>query len=200
MNRSRTFAMLLVVAALGGCGVGTDAAPRRIAQENVPHDLLGVSTTTVTSEPTNTVKERIYLVKSDQRLVPVLRDVQASPTVTVLLQSLLDPVSEEETEEGYRTSIPPGTHLTRAASPVGADGLVRLDLSEHLYDVDGDGLKRALAQITWTATEIDGVEQVEFWIGGNLREVVDEKGAAKRRVGRSDYCTFGPSPLSPTRC
>lgn len=200
MNRTRALALLLLAALLGGCGVGTDATPRRIAKENVPHELLGASTTTVTSEPTNTVKEDVYLVRNDQRLVSVERDVQAPPTVTGLLQSLLDPVADEETEEGYRTSIPPGTHLIRATSPIDGAGLVRLDLSEHLSSVEGDGLKRALAQIVWTATEIDGVEQVEFSIAGNPREVVDETGAAKKRVGRDDYCTFDPRPLSSTPC
>jgi spore germination protein GerM len=185
----RALAVLSLVLVLGACGVGTDDAPRTIAAADLDdYDLLGEATTTTTTAPVATVEQTVYLIGSANRLAPVEREVPAPPTIANRLESLLAPVGEDELGLNLGTAIPSGTRLEEVREQ---NGTILIALSEDLYIVQGDTLKRALAQIVWTATEGDPTRRVQFSVSGRIRDVPDENGVTKREVGPRDYAVLG---------
>lgn len=182
----------VAAAVLAGCGVGTDAQPRVIPPENVAFDLLEASTTTVTSLPANTVSKPIYFFNDADRLVAVDRPVPAPATAEGVLTALLSDANLEETsDKSYQTRIPAGTKLAGSVSSVDDEGVVRIDITNDLYNVEGPRLKQAIAQIVYTVTGYsDDVSLVEFSIDGSRSDVPNADGVNKTRVGRLDYRTY----------
>ena len=62
-----------------------------------------------------------------------------------------------EFDAQYRTAIPQGTMLNSA---VLRGGILRVDVSEELLQLSGDTLVNAIAQIVFTASEVEGVRGV----------------------------------------
>jgi spore germination protein GerM len=186
----------VVVAALvgAGCGAGRDEEPRAIAPEQVPFGLLEPSTTTTTIPPdATTVPATVYLVDADNLLAPVEREVSAPLNIERALDSLLEQVSAEEADRGLRSSIPSGTALRDVSAP-GA-GLVTIDLNEAIDNVTGEPLRRAIAQLVFTATAVPEVNRVQISVDGEPREVPDGNGVSTATpLTRSDYNVFTPPP------
>jgi hypothetical protein len=146
---------LASLVALGACGIRPDAAPREVPEEQRARFVR-----TGTSDATGA--QRIYLVgPGDDGL---LRSVPRNPDrPEELIQLLLAGPTLDELEAQFTTRIPATLEL-RSTRVQGT--LVRLDVSEELAELQGPGLVQALAQIVYTANEIDGVEQVEIRVDG----------------------------------
>jgi Sporulation and spore germination len=150
-----------VVVGLGGCGIGTDSAPRDVAPNE--RGLTG-NATSDGDEAGGT--SRIYLVAPSEAGDPsllrsTLRDVAAGPGP--LITSLLAGPNPDELESRLVTNIPQETQLisTRTSGDV-----LFVDVSPEITELSGELLVLAVAQIVFTATEIDGVRAVQLRVDG----------------------------------
>ncbi|HZB72293.1 MAG TPA: GerMN domain-containing protein [Acidimicrobiales bacterium] len=174
MGRHRSLAALLLgVALLAGCGVQGDSAPRALAPESVPEELLAPSTSTVEPDaPTTGAVTTVYLVDNRDRLRPVLRSLPSPVLITGALGSLLEGATDEEADEGLRSEVPTGTTV------IGIDRLdedvIAIDLSEDFAETTADGELLAQAQIVYTVSELPNVRGVLFLVDGRPREGADD--------------------------
>jgi spore germination protein GerM len=182
----------LAVVALGvvGCGIPTDDSPRAISSENVPDDVADDTTEPTPSQ--STVGAPIYLVQSpdDPRLVDVQRPVPASspaanPDPAAVLETLLTATaSPEEQADGITNLIPPDTRL--ASQPELARGTLVVDLTNEIFEIEGENQRAAFGQIVCTANRLDGVHFVRFLVAGEPTEVQVDSGATGGPVTCAD--------------
>jgi spore germination protein GerM len=185
-------AAALAVVALGvvGCGIPTDDSPRAISRENVPDDVADDTTEPTPSQ--STVTAEIYLVQSpeDPRLAPVQRPVPsgspaARPDPAAVLETLLTATaSPEEQENGITNLIPPDTRL--ASQPELARGTLVVDLTNEIFEIEGENQRAAFGQIVCTANRLDGVHFVRFLVNGEPTEVQMDSGATGGPVTCAD--------------
>lgn len=166
-QHGRSAALGLVVALVGlltGCGISADDAPRDIPPaEQRP---LAVATDRNAGAARGTA--RIYLLGPTGNgqavaLQPVARDAVETPTA--VLGALLDGANAAEAARQFRSAVPAGTELRSASL---RSGVLWVDLSPQLLQLSGGDLVDALAQIVFTASEIDGVQGV--WVLADGRE------------------------------
>jgi spore germination protein GerM len=195
---------LLLVAVTAGCGITSDESPRDIpAADQVE---LGVGSDSNAGAAIGTA--RVYFLSPEvvgqaALLESVARDVAETPTA--LLQALLAGPNETEQAKQFRTALPVGTQLLDARR----QGFVlRVDLSADVLELSGQVLITAIAQIVFTASEIDGVRGVTIIVGGADQQwpvgsgeltgtpltVYDYPGLVPS--SQPDYPAF-PSPSSP---
>jgi hypothetical protein len=151
------WAVLASTLVLGACGIQPDAAPREVPQADRAR-LSGVSLGGDASGA-----ERIYLVgPGDNRL---LRSVPRDPSSSdKLIDVLFLGPNEGERNEQFTTNIP----TTVRVLSVDAEGSkLVVDVSSDLLSVSGNALVQALAQIVYTAGEIDGIQSVEITVEGD---------------------------------
>jgi spore germination protein GerM len=185
----------LLVGAMG-CGVAADDEPKAIKAEDLPPELLDPNpptSTTISGSPTTAVT--VYLLVrsgSTTRLAPAERDVTDAANRGERIAALLGARSTEEQEQGLESSIPSDTVLLDVDYVEESNELV-IDLSGALFDVQGEELANAFAQLVWTATELDGVRQVRFKVDGEARRAPDGEGIEQEgAVTRADYSNLAP--------
>jgi spore germination protein GerM len=156
----------LVLLALAGCGIATDAEPRDVPldqQRNlVPAD------DDAAAEGSGT---RIYLIDAAAPgQVALLRSVgrDVTPTATAVLEALLDGPTEGELDRRLRTAIPPDTELRSAR--FSSRTTLTVDLTEPIFEATGAELVDAVSQLVFTSSEVEGVQQVELRVDGELQE------------------------------
>ena len=160
MNRST----LLRIVGLGGillvaaCGVQPDSSPR-----DLPEAEQVLAPTAGSSGDTAQGADRIYLIApGDDRL---LRSVQReAQNPTELISTLLRGPNDAEIEAQFSTAIPPATTLNGEGRRQGQTLVV--DLSPDIIELDTQSLSRAVAQIVYTATELEEIETVQIEIDG----------------------------------
>jgi spore germination protein GerM len=189
-------AVVVLLGATAGCGLSANDQPRVIAADDLPPDLAEPtsSTTADTQSPITTPVTIYYLVQQDgvTRLHGVTRDVEDATRPRDRLAALLAPPSPDEQAAGILTSIPADTVLVNSEL-VEADQELIVDLSRSLFDVQGQELRNAFAQLVWTATELEGVRRVRFLVDGVEFRAPDEDGIEQPgAVARSDYVTLAP--------
>jgi spore germination protein GerM len=173
-----------------GCGIPTDDSPRAISRENVPDEVADDTTEPTASQ--STVSAPIYLVQSpdDPRLVAVERRVPAgSPAAgldpAAVLETLLTATANpREQAEGITNLIPQDTRL--ASQPELARGTLVVDLTNEIFDVEGENQRAAFGQIVCTANVLDGVHFVRFLVNGEPTEVQVDSGATGGPVTCAD--------------
>ena len=188
---------LAATALLGGCGVGENDEPHVIAADELPPGLAGETPTTSTSVASPTVQAVTvyYLVQQGDvvRLVGVTREVERADRARDRLAAVLTPPSAEEAATGVLTSIPADTALLETELDE-SDGELTIDLSRSLFDVQGQELRNAFAQLVWTATELPGVRLVRFRVDGEEFRAPDGAGVEQPgAVTRADYATLAPA-------
>ena len=160
-NRSVCVLLTAVLLAATGCGIESDSTPRDVATER---SLTG----NPLSEGDAAVgTSRIYLVAPAEAGDPSLlrstpRDVEsgASP----LIRSLLAGPNTEELASRLVTNIPQETELLSAPRLSGE--VLFVDISPEITDLSGESLVLAVAQIVFTAAEIEGVRAVRLRVDG----------------------------------
>jgi spore germination protein GerM len=190
---------LAVAVLLAGCGLSENASPQVIEAGEVPGDLLAVSpssSTTLAASP-RTASVTVYLVSVQDgvtRLVPVQREVAADGANRAgdRLIALLAAPTAEELAAGIITSIPSDTVLLDTDLD-DANQELTIELSRSLFDVQGEELRNAFAQLVWTATELDGIRRVRFVVDGEVYRTPDEAGIEQPgAVSRLDYRSLSP--------
>ena len=158
-----TILSALATAGLAGCGVATDTTP-------VDLDQADALPSTVISAP-NDIEAigagRIYLVAPDlpglgDRLEAVARDTGDAPAAIV--DALLAGPSDEEFALGFRSLLPSALRANDVALRSG--GVLAVDVSAQILDVEGDDLPRALAQIVHSVAAVPGISDVLVTVDG----------------------------------
>lgn len=197
MTRLRLLLGLLsvLVLAAGACGVPTDGGPRALPEGAVPPELLAIDpiTTTSTVPVGFSTTVRIYLVGGpvgSERLVSVERAVQTPATAERVLDQLTLGPTPDETERGLRSALLPGT---RVNSVLVESSIAVVDLVEQAIAVIGTDYILALAQLVYTATELQSVGAVRFTVDGRRASVPTGTGEeTPTPVGRAAYAAYGP--------
>lgn len=179
------------LALAAGCGVSTDDRPHEISQSNVPEGFGDDPATTDPATRTAQPGERvgIWLLHDEDGEVLLTRrtrPVPRPPSDAAILEALLEGPTRQERDASITTAIPRSTRLATAPDRVGE--VLVVDLSDGFFQVNGDDLRNAYAQIVCTADEIDGVRAVEFQIDGSAVGAFDGDGQSSDRPMRCrDY-------------
>jgi spore germination protein GerM len=183
-------AITVLTLGLVGCGIPTDDSPRAISNESVPD--AAVDDTTGAAAPEPTVAAPIFLVQSpdDPRLVDVKRRVPAGspaagPDPAAVLETLLSATpNPREQADGITNLIPEDTRL--ASQPELARGTLVVDLTNEIFNVEGENQRAAFGQIVCTANALEGVNLVRFLVQGEPTGVQRDSGAADGPVSCAD--------------
>ncbi|MBA2624923.1 MAG: GerMN domain-containing protein [Acidimicrobiia bacterium] len=172
----RSAALIGTLVLLAGCGVQGDAAPRPLAPDDVPDELLAPSTTSNgPEEPRAGTTRTVWLVDNEGCLADVERRLEGPTGVLSVVRSLLEGATDEEAEAGLRSDIPPSTETTGVDAVDGEN--VQLDLSEDFAGVTAENSLRAQAQLVYTVTSaLPAVEGVIFLVEGEPLEGTDDQG------------------------
>jgi hypothetical protein len=147
--------MAAALVATGGCGLQADTGPR-----DLPDAERSIDVADETADIDASGADRVYLVgPGEERL---LRSVQREAvSVSDLVEILLLGPTAEEVQAQFNTAIPSGTELINARTQ---GQVLTVNLSAEILDLDRQNLTRAVAQIVYTATELDGIEAVQLEI------------------------------------
>ncbi len=130
-----------------------------------PASTAPTSTSAPTAPSTDPtlVDVRIYLLR-DERLAVTHRQVEGPAVLGSALAELLAGPTASERAAGLHTEIPDGTALRDLNL---SDGLATVDLNRD-YERGGGTLSMTarLAQVIFTATQFDNVDEVLFWLDG----------------------------------
>ncbi|MGQ0830126.1 MAG: GerMN domain-containing protein [Microthrixaceae bacterium] len=194
---ARWLLLLALLAIAAGCGVRADSRPQEINAADLPADLLDPNPPTSTTAPgANTAVTVYMLVRQGDvtRLALVSRDVADASRPADRINALLAPATPDEQALGLITSIPTDTVLLDTQLVPESRELV-VDLSGALFDVQGEELANAFAQLVWTVTELDAVRQVRFKVDGRAYRAPNAEGVEQQgAVTRGDYNALAPEP------
>ncbi len=187
-HRHVAVALAGLLVASTACGIPVDSRPRDIP------DLQAV--TTLPRNGTQNLAARnakLYFVASapgrTDRLQPILRRADADPASVV--RELLKGVGPSD-DRTLRTAIPPDTQL-RAASQ-SPDGTAIVDLDQTFFRAKGAQLVRALAQLVFSVSALDGVGQVRILVDGASRDWPLGDGVPQNRaLTVADFAELNPS-------
>jgi spore germination protein GerM len=207
--------VFVVVAALVfgavACGIPSDDEPRAIPEAAVPEQAReprGSGTSSTTALPSaQTQDQMIYLVggsTEQPRLVavsvPVPVHTDASRLAQATIQQLIGTQPEDVGRSGEVTNQIPSSVQVLGAT-VGADGVLELNLTDALSQVESARLRLAIAQIVFTATELrsSGINSVRVLINGQAASVPTQGGSADagQPVSRADYPDLDPQLQPP---
>jgi len=146
----------------------------------------------------------VYFFRND-RLVEVDRALQPPVFIRAVLESLLAGPSQDELENALSSSIPAGTEVV-TVNLGGDDNVVRIELNEAFFEIEGEQRIRATAQLVFTgfglARDTQGVlfffqgESVALPRGdGSIAEGSTAEGPDPLTLG--DYIEFIPRPAGP---
>ena len=199
---SKPVATVALVAALclAGCGVPTDSEPVAIEAE-LPTEAA------VTPDPANPppfvdtdVEFAIYLADGNRRMQPATRLLPEPVTISGVVMELIEEPTEEESELGLVSAIPAETMLTDQA-PFTEDGTAEIDfVSGSLDTLEREELTVALAQLVWTLTGSESIDEIIIRIDGlDQAWPTDEEDTAEGEpLSFEDYDEFDPDFVAPT--
>lgn len=161
LPRRRAVIGLVAVALAGllaGCSLQPEAEPR-----NVPQEEQGLIVLDVGGGSDAAGGARIYLVGPGES--GLLRSAQRDArTARNLIEILLQGPNEDELAAQYSTAIPRTVDLLSARLQ---SRVLQIDLSPEITELTGPGLIQALAQLVYTAAEIEEVTAVEILVEGS---------------------------------
>jgi spore germination protein GerM len=167
----RVIAALALTAVAAACSIQADTSPR-----DIPNADRALSDPLVPAEGGESAgSTRVYLVKESDDGTPQLRSVLRSvePTPSGVMSELLKGPNAQEEDDGITTAVPRGLLLRSARS--GA-GVLTVDVSSELLDEPAPKLQLAIAQIVFTASELEGVREVRVTVLGTIRPWPDGEG------------------------
>lgn len=187
-------AVATIALVVGSCTVSTNEDP--VAVGNL-FDPLVETTTTSTSVPENATKlVTEYLLRTSDgatELVPVEREVDVDAGIEEVLRNLftVPPGPDRPPEEaGLSSAISEPARLIDAELSPGTSRLV-VNVSGLFGSSGGSGLRNALAQIVWTATESPEITEVSFLDDGEPQNAIVGSGdLVAGAVNRNDYRTL----------
>lgn|GEM_PF-1102292 len=168
-------AVLVLLAALAGCGVRLDDTPRS----------LGIATSsTLTPTPTSVVQQPSFLFSvRDGDLLPYTRQLPDQLPFTVLSELSRTRSSGIPTQDAG-TSIPVGTQVLSAER--NGDTLA-INLSSRFNRATGATRQQAIAQFVLTATGLAEVKRVQFLVNGSPITISTPENSAATLVTDCDF-------------
>lgn len=148
---------------LAGCSIPNDAKPRDIGAS----ERLAVAVSAPPAEGGTPSGQKVFFLSNKNpggpdRLQQASRDVPAN--AAAVLGALIRGLSNDERDRRWQTAIPSDTRLLDATQE--ADGTVVVNLSKEFYGASGDLQIKAVAQVVFTATSLDGAHRVRILIEG----------------------------------
>jgi hypothetical protein len=188
---SCAIALALLVAALSGCGLPSDGAPRTIAAEKVPFALLAPTSSIPVADQTGGPTEDLYYFDG-AKLRAVRLSVPSRSPADVLGQ-LVKGVPEPS--NGVATAIPKDTRVLGAE--IDPSGVLVVTLSREILSIVDPDQGRAFGQLVWTATGLEGAHPVRFRTidaNGQLQDVTPttDTGSRPNPLDRSDFRSIAP--------
>ena len=182
--------LLAVVLGLAACGLPSDGAPRQIADDKVPFELLGPSTTTPNTDVPGGPNVRLYFLDGTE-LRAVNRSVPGRDPQTVL-NELLKGVTDSD-PSGITTAIPKDTQVVKTAED--GDTLV-VTLNAALLTISDPNQKNAFGQLVYTITDLD-VTGVRFRVldaNGAEQDVSPSTDVGQKAgpLNRGDFASLAP--------
>lgn len=189
---------LVAVVVLGACSLSTDKEPQSIEGPVVASSSSSEASTieklpdadaenvSVWFLQTRTSGVGAYLVESSRK---VAQPATAGTWIDALLQQ---PPDSSEKEDGIWSAIPADAQLV--TEPEQQGHVLTVQLPDRVYeDLHGLIAQYALAQIVFTATEIPGVETVQFLRDDGVFAAIDGTGQARTDpLGRDDFADVMP--------
>jgi spore germination protein GerM len=164
---------LVVAALVAGCAIQSDTTPR-----DIPVADRSLSADVPAEGGAATGSTRVFLVRESDdgtaRLRSVSRSVESTPPA--VMKELLKGPNAGEDDRGITSALPRGLMLITARA--GA-GLMTVDLSAQMLDVPAPKLVLAIAQIVFTASQLEGVRAVRIQVDGTDRPWPDGQGQLK---------------------
>lgn len=168
--------LVVAIVGLAACSIQPNATPRDVPAAQRPQ-----------LEPRPDAGQaigsgRVFLVvggSDDGRLRSVPREAEPGAPI---IQALLDGPNEGELDEGLQTALPTGLALN-SARVVG--NTFTIDVTDELLNLTSAQLRLAIAQLVFTASEIEGVLDVRILVDGVVRPWPSGRG------------TLSEAPLSP---
>ncbi|HZI96426.1 MAG TPA: GerMN domain-containing protein, partial [Actinomycetales bacterium] len=164
MNRlAGAVSALLALALCVACGVPSAGGVRTVPADDVPYGLLSPSPTeqpTPESEGPGTTSPQLYLVGSEDLLVPTSQPVDANGLRSVLrqlLHQLAEGPSEDQRQQGLASALGPDIELRLDSVDAGT---ARVEVSLPTREPAADRLPFAVGQIVLTLTSVAGVNRV----------------------------------------
>lgn len=182
MTRLAVFTSVVALSIASACSPSLE-------DDAVPLDAAQLPSESVPAEPGATADERafVYLV-AGERVLAVPRPAQ--PSLSAVVESLLEGPRETEVQAGLRSAIPAGTTLLGIA-PDG--GVIRVDLSAEFTGVVGEEHLLALAQLVHTIAGASSSDLVAVSIEGVRIPVARGNGEiTEGPVGTGDYDQLAP--------
>jgi hypothetical protein len=176
---------------LAACGLPSDSSPRQIADDKVPFELLGPSTTTPTSSVPGGPSVHLYFLDGTQ-LRAVDRGVPGGDSQTVLnalVKGLID-----SDPFGVTTAIPKDTQIVSVTND--GDAVV-VTLNNAILNIGGAEQKNAFGQMVYTVTDL-GIRAIRFRVtdasGGSEQDVPTptDNGAKAGPLTRADFISLQP--------
>lgn len=152
--------LIVPLALLAGCSIQPNSAPRDVPPAQRP---------ALDPEPEAgraVGSGRVFLLTSgtgEPQLRSVPRDADPGGPI---IQALLDGPNEDELDAGLQTALPAGLDLHGVRATGATFGI---DLGEDLLDLSSAQLRVAIAQLVFTASEIEGVTDVRILVDGVAR-------------------------------
>ena len=203
----------LVTLALLAAACGTDGGEATTTTTTATTTTISVPSTTTTTPTTSTTAETttstapkaegiaVYFLLDELEtdaggpfLVPVFREAQeGSDMALAAMEALVEGPADGEIGgiPSISSAIPEGTSIQDVTVE---EGLARVDLSDEFDDGGGSfSMFARLAQVVFTLTRIDQVDQVEFLIEGEPVNVFSAEGIELNGPQeRSDYYDLLP--------
>ena len=181
---------VLSLAAVWGCGVPADEAPRAVPADEIPEALAAAPTTTTTAE-VGVAADLFFLEAEEESNVLRAEQVRLDDNLAETALRALVATVPEDLPDGVITSIPPETTVLGTQLD---DGILTVDLSDEFASVSGEIRIQAVAQMVYTATRSGGpVDGVLFTVEGEPDPVPDADGAdIEGPASRPDYSGLAP--------
>jgi hypothetical protein len=179
-------AVLVVLLALAGCGIGGQRHATVIPSDDVP--LLETTSPSPSSSPSQTLSpvspppsvfyspspppagapaSTIYLV-SNNSLVAEFRPRTQVSTLDRLIRTLLQGPSDAEASQGISTAINTSPALNRVSV---VNSIATIDLSKSFGDIRSPDQVLATAQVVMSAVSYPGVDAVLISLDGKLTQM-----------------------------
>lgn len=184
MNR---FALLVAGGlSLTSCGLSADNTPTSITAP----DVRGRPATTLVPAPGQPTARVYFFGENSEGIVRLTSSLRPVREPQGVLDELLEGPDAADRRRNLVTAIPAGS--TGKVSV--ADGTATIDMDEQIFSSRGLQQARALAQIVFTMTTLEGIERVILLVDGQSKEWPRGDGRASAApLVPTDYIEFDPT-------
>ncbi|MRR11253.1 hypothetical protein EG835_01915 [bacterium] len=182
-------ALLVPAALISGCS-GTTTPPRR-PPTTPPAEETTAAPGTDAENGGDLTQAVVYLMRDDEKVHPVRREVDGPAVATAALEALLAGPTAQEIGDGSSSSVPEGTRLLGVTIDA---GVATVDLSSEFASGGGSlSMMSRVAQVVFTATQFSTVESVLFEMEGEPLDVLGGEGIIlEGPQTRAQWETFAP--------